>query len=145
MPLFICRWQNGDFSAVSARSRTEAIELLDEVGNAEVCELFTVKNFMVHFHLNEQVDDVDGIPVELEGFGEQMLDSLCKRLYPVYVEAVRAAVDEWLGDDLPREKVEAVLQKLNEALATERTRQWGVKEPEISDDPEAGSPSEGRT
>src|ERR1700751_1091327 len=26
MPLFICRWQNGDFSAVSAASRDEAME-----------------------------------------------------------------------------------------------------------------------
>jgi hypothetical protein len=39
MPLFICRWQNGDFSAVSASSKKDAIELLDEVGNAETCEL----------------------------------------------------------------------------------------------------------
>ena len=32
MPLFICRWQNGDFSAVSAASRKDANALLDEVG-----------------------------------------------------------------------------------------------------------------
>ena len=30
-----------------------------------------------------------------------------------------------------------MLQNLNAALAEERTRQWGAKEPEISDDPEA--------
>jgi hypothetical protein len=59
MPLFICRWQNGDFSAVSASSKRDAIELLDEVGNAEVCELFTMKNFMVHFRLKQEVDEVD--------------------------------------------------------------------------------------
>jgi hypothetical protein len=28
-----------------------------------------------------------------------------------------------------------VLQNLNAALVKERTRQWGSKEPEISDDP----------
>jgi hypothetical protein len=49
MPLFICRWQNGDFSAVSASSREEAVELLDEVGNADVAEVFTAKRFMVHW------------------------------------------------------------------------------------------------
>jgi len=32
MSLFICRWQNGDFSAVSAASREEAITLPDETG-----------------------------------------------------------------------------------------------------------------
>jgi hypothetical protein len=30
-----------------------------------------------------------------------------------------------------------VLQSLNAALGEERTRQWGAKEPNISDDPEA--------
>jgi hypothetical protein len=54
MPLYICRWQNGAFSAVSAASKTDAIALLDEVGNADVCELFTVKNFMVHFSLKQE-------------------------------------------------------------------------------------------
>ena len=38
---------------------------------------------------------------------------------------------------VPREKVDAALRSLNEALSAERTRQWGSKEPQISDDPEA--------
>jgi len=68
VPLFICRWQNGDFSAANAPSKQEAIVLLDEVGNADVCEIFTVKNFMVHFHLKQEVDDLDqSLPVGLEG------------------------------------------------------------------------------
>jgi hypothetical protein len=75
MPLYICRWKNGDFSAVSAASKTDAIELLDEVGNAEVCELFTVKKFMVHFSLKQETDEVDYfVPVELEGLGEETVD-----------------------------------------------------------------------
>ena len=59
MPLFICRWQNSDFSAASARSREEAIELLAEVGNAEICEVFAVDNFMVHFHVKAEADDFE--------------------------------------------------------------------------------------
>ena len=35
MPVYICRWPNGDFSIVSAVNKQRAIELLDEVGNAE--------------------------------------------------------------------------------------------------------------
>ena len=31
----------------------------------------------------------------------------------------------------------ATLRSMNEALIKERTRQWGSKEPQISDDPEA--------
>ena len=140
MPLFICRWQNGDFSAVSAATKTDAIAMLDEVGNAEVCELFTVKNFMVHFSLKQETDEVDDfVAVELEGFGEATEDVLCSRVYPVYFKASIAEGENWLDNDEEnsQEKVEAVLQNLNAALVKERTRQWGAKEPQISDDPEA--------
>jgi hypothetical protein len=139
MPLYICRWQNGDFSAVSASSRAEAIELLDEVGNAEVCELFAVKNFMVHFRLKEETDELsDFVPVELEGFCEGTEDMLCDRVYPVYFKAAITEGEDWPdNEEVPREKVDATLRSLNDALSTERTRQWGSKEPQISDDPEA--------
>jgi hypothetical protein len=139
MPLFICRWQNGDFSAVSARSRDDAIILLDEVGNAEEGELFTVKDFMVHFHLNDEATDLEEmIPVELEGFGEDTHDMLCDRVYPVYSQAIIRAEDGCPEDEeVPQETVDAALKDVNDALTTERWRQWGTKEPEISDDPEA--------
>src|SRR5260370_7719904 len=88
MPLFICRWQNGDCSAVSASSREEAMELLDEVGNADVAEVFTAKRFMVHFQLKKRVDSVEEpVPVDLEGFGQETYDTLCERVYPVYSKA----------------------------------------------------------
>lgn len=79
MPLFICRWQNGDFSAVSASSREEAMELLDEVGNADVAEVFTAKRFMVNFQLKKQVDE-EPVPVDFEGFGEETYDTLRERV-----------------------------------------------------------------
>ena len=139
MPLFIYRWQNGDFSAVSASSKKDAIELLDEVGNAESCELFTVKHFMVHFRLKQETDEIDDfVPVELEGFGEQTVDMLCDRVYPTYAEASMDEIDAWFDDEsVKSEKVDAALLSLNEALAKERTRQLGAQEPEISDDPDA--------
>jgi hypothetical protein len=37
MPLFLCRWPNGDCSIVLARTREDAIVELDQVGNAEDC------------------------------------------------------------------------------------------------------------
>ena len=40
-------------------------------------------------------------------------------------------------ESVQSKKVEEVLSKLNNALSAERTRQWGSKEPQISDDPEA--------
>lgn len=54
MPVFVCRWQNGDFSAVSAPSREEAVELLAEVGDARPCDVFASDNFMVHFHIKSR-------------------------------------------------------------------------------------------
>ena len=35
MPLFMCRWENGDCSFVSAPTKDAAIQYLDEIGNAE--------------------------------------------------------------------------------------------------------------
>src|SRR5215472_10389383 len=106
MPLFICRWQNGDFSAVSAASRDEAMELLDEVGNADVADVFTVRNFMVHFQLKEEADDVEElVPVELEGFGEETYDILRQRVYPVYSKASDEADEDWPATgEVPKEK-----------------------------------------
>jgi len=138
MPLFICRWQNGDFSAVSASSREEAMELLDEVGNADVAEVFTAKRFMVHFQLKKQVDSVEEpVPVDLEGFGEETYDTLCERVYPVYSKAsMRLHNDLHANDDVPKEEYDAALKVLNDALAAERMRNGDSKKPELSDDPD---------
>jgi hypothetical protein len=107
MPLYICRWQNGDFSAVSTSSRAEAIELLDEVGNAEVCELFAIKNFMVHFRLKDEADDVGEMaPIELEGFGEGTEGVLCDRVYPLYFKAAITEGENWPDhEEVPQGKV----------------------------------------
>lgn len=138
MPLFICRWQNGDFSAVNASSREEAIELLDEVGNADVAEVFTAKRFMVHFQLKKQVDNVEEpVPVDFEGFGEETYDTLCERIYPVYSKAAMKVHDQLHANaDVPKEEYEAALKVLNDAVVTERLRNWDSKQPELSDDPD---------
>src|SRR5438132_3970807 len=121
MPLFICRWQNSDFSAVSASSREEAMELLDEVGNADVADLFTAKRFMVHFQLRKEVDSLEEpVPVSFEGFGEETYDTLCERIYPVYSKAsMRVHNDLHAKVDVPKEEYDAALKVLNDALVTE--------------------------
>lgn len=138
MPLFICRWQNGDFSAVSAPSRDEAMELLDEVGNADVADLFTVKNFMVHFQLKTEADAVDEpVPVELEGFGDDTYDILCERVYPVYSKVSAKVVDDLpTSGEIPNAMRECALAKLKEAIVTERLRNMDSKKAKLSDDPD---------
>lgn len=124
MPLFICRWQNGDFSAVSARSREEAIELLAEVGNAETCPVFTVDKFMVHFHVKAEADDFEEmLPVKFGGFGEQTHRMLCERMYPAYCGAISEIdKDRPNDDDVPKDRLNAAWKLLNDALSTERNR-----------------------
>jgi hypothetical protein len=94
---------------------------------------------MVHFRLKEETDEIDDfVPVELEGFGEATEDILCARVYPAYFKAARTEGENWPDEEeVPREKVDEVLGKFNDALSTERTRQWGGRKPKISDDPEA--------
>jgi ATP-dependent exoDNAse (exonuclease V) alpha subunit len=140
MPLFICRWQNGDFSAVYAHNKEDAILKLDEVGDAELGELFTVKNFMVHFKLKENLpEDVEELlPIDLEGFGEETADDLSERVYPIYHRAVMTFDDNWSDrDHATEEQWELAEKELKEALITERRRNWGAKQPQLSTDPEA--------
>jgi hypothetical protein len=74
MSLYICRWQNGNVSAVSAALRENAILLLNEIGNAEACELFPVTDFMVHFRLKDEAGNIEGAsPVALQEIGGETL------------------------------------------------------------------------
>jgi hypothetical protein len=79
------------------------------------------------------------VPVEFEGFGEETVDTLCDRVYPDYFDASITEGENWPDEEVATpEHVTATLRSLNEALVKERTRQWGkIKEPEISNDPEA--------
>ena len=81
MPVFLCRWQNGDFSLVKAENKGEAIEFLDEVGNAEDCSVTAIRDFMAHFRLSD-----DG-EFELERFGEATHSDIMERSYAVLDKA----------------------------------------------------------
>lgn len=45
MPVFFCRWPNGDFSLVEAIGEEDAVEALDEFGNADGLQLIEVEDF----------------------------------------------------------------------------------------------------
>jgi hypothetical protein len=44
MPVYLCRWPNGDLTVVGASNKQEAIGLLDEFGNADHAEFFKLRN-----------------------------------------------------------------------------------------------------
>ena len=80
MRLYICRWENGDFSVVQAENKEHAIEMLDDVANAEGLPLYEITDFMVHFRLSDEGT------VELEGFGEEFYNYVRERVHPILGE-----------------------------------------------------------
>src|SRR3972149_6680431 len=80
MGLYLCRWENGDFSVVQAKSKEHAIEMLDEVANAEGLPLYAITDFMAHFRLSDEGT------VELEEFGEEFGDYVRERVHPILGE-----------------------------------------------------------
>ena len=111
MPVYKCRWANGDFSFVSAASQQEAIEALDEIGNAEGCPLSVVEDFMVHFHLEE-----DGT-FQLEGFGEVTEQAIWQD-YPVLDKTFDRIFEEIKDSSLTREH----MKMISVAVKQERER-----------------------
>lgn len=81
--MYLCRWPNGDFSIVSARTKDDAIELLDEWGNAEQASLTRMTDCMFDFRLTE-----DG-QIELAAIGDSTEDYI--------MEAPFAIASAWLN------------------------------------------------
>ena len=79
--MFMCRWMNGDVSFVSARTKDDAIVMLDEWDNAEGAEISQIRDFMVDFRLNDEGD------LELAEFGESCRDTILEKAYPRLLEA----------------------------------------------------------
>jgi hypothetical protein len=77
MALYLCRWGNGDFSIVQASNKEHAIEMLDEVANAEGVPLYAIKEFMVHFRLTDEGT------IELEEFGDGFSEYVLNRVHPI--------------------------------------------------------------
>jgi hypothetical protein len=114
MPLFICRWSDGDCSAVFARDIQIATKMLDEIGSVsdDKCAIFEAPHFMMHFKLCDRaVDRVnDETPIALEYCGEQFWSQLMERAYPEYYAEI-------LNDDMTVESVDKALQRERERLA----------------------------
>jgi hypothetical protein len=106
MPVFACRWPNGDVSFVSASNKEAAVEQLDEVGDASGVKLRVAPEFMVHFNLGET-----GL-LELQEFGE-VTEEFLDELYPLLHSARKETRTE-VGDP----PTEAILA----AVKAEKTR-----------------------
>jgi hypothetical protein len=99
MPIFLCRWPNGDCSIVLARNETEAVERLDEVANAEGCPMTRLESLQVHFTLTD-----DG-HLSLDRLGEATEDEIFDFCYPELERASAEGQDTAAGVLRERERV----------------------------------------
>lgn len=93
MAMYLCRWPNGEFSVVSARTRSDAIELLDEWGNAEQASLTRMSDCMFDFRLDDEGQ------IELADIGEATNDHIMRRCSPELEKALETA--EWDDTEQP--------------------------------------------
>jgi len=113
MPVYMCRWENGEVSFVSARSKRDACLLLDEFAAVEPEDLHEVENFMLGFALSD-----DG-GVVLSDLGEATRELFEEKIYPVLYQAKQKAergVEEPVKNGGP---------EIRAAVEKERTRLQG--------------------
>lgn len=115
VPLFLCRWPNGDCSVVLARDKANAIEKLDEVANAEGCPMIELSAAQVHFALTDEGRLV------LDGFGDETEREIFEFCYPELDAALAAGKDIVSAVHRERDRVNDD-QSATEAPATELGR-----------------------
>jgi hypothetical protein len=113
MPVFLCRWPNGDVSIVSARNKDDAVAALDEFDNADHANISQLKEFLADFRLNDEGR------LELNEFGEDTLDGIMKKAFPeldkTFLSAARHAPSK------------AYTVAIRQAVELERKRLWKEK------------------
>jgi hypothetical protein len=112
MAMYLCGWPNGDFSVVNARTKSDAIMMLDKWGNAEQATITRMPDCMFDFCLND-----DG-RVEVADIGEATEEFIMETCYPELQKALSAAESESAENPLN------YLERVREAVEKERHRLW---------------------
>ena len=81
--------------------------MLDEWDDADLAELMQIRNFMVDFRLTDRGE------LELQEFGEGVLDEIWERAYPVLSRAKLDAELKPSGEEMIRSAVRAEKQRLS--------------------------------
>ncbi len=113
MPLYLCRWPNGDVSVVMARNKTDAIIQLDEFDNAEYAEISRLNEFLVDFALNDEGR------LELAGIGEGTENTIMAVAFPDLEATLMSDELTDMNPDNPEYQ-----RKVLEAVEWERKRLW---------------------
>ena len=121
MPVYLCRWPNGDVSLAAGESEVEVADVLDEVDNPDGAELMQLDHAIaVHWKLGTRPGEEGTLPLRFEGMSEQLESSIYERAYPVYDEV--------------RTKSDPTVTELTEALKHEKNPIYR-KAPEPSPNP----------
>lgn len=88
MPLYLCRWPNGDCSVVQARNRRRAIIQLDEIDAPDDAELSELPEFAVTFQLGP-----DGY-LSLKQVEEETEGEIVRLAYPLVDAAWQVPDDD---------------------------------------------------
>ena len=113
MPVYMCRWENGEVSFVSARSKRDACLLLDEFAAVEPEDLHEAEDFTLGFALS---DDGGVVLSDLGGATRELFE---EKIYPVLYQAKQKAekgVEEPVKNGGP---------EIRAAVEKERTRLQG--------------------
>ena len=122
MPIYSCRWPNGDVSIAAGESEVEVADVLDEVDNSDAAELMQLDHAVaVHFKLGTRPGEEGTLPLRFEDMNEELQSSIYERAYPVYNEV--------------RTKPDPSVKELIEALKHEKNPIYR-KAPEPSSNPE---------
>ena len=126
MPLFLCRWSNGDCSVVWARNREDAIVELDQVANPDGCPITEVQTFQAHFTLTDHGELV------LDGFGEGTKEEMISLAYPLLGKALQDACADLDYDgyeSLPADRPAAIARAVEQERSRIDLGQTPTKEP----------------
>ena len=137
MPMYLCRWSNGDCSAVWAQDEQDAMLKLDEVGDAGGCAISRIPEFQVHFRLTNWGD------LELDDFGDETEPAIWRLCYPLLdqVETEIMGEREACGAD---ELTASQRERIRQVVARERERVRSDSDFEHDDDEASGLPHANR-
>jgi len=128
MAIYLCRWPNGEFSIVNAKTKGDAIEMLDEWGNAEQASLTRMTHCMFDFRLGD-----DG-EIELADIGESTRAHIMETCYPELNKAFGTAESDETGLGHSAKGRE----QSRGAVKLERTRLWDNQPPAKEAETELG-------
>lgn len=124
MPIFLCRWPDGNFSIVAARNNDEVLVQLAEFAEdffgekrsaaLKAAEISPMPSCMLHFELvppDVVTKKVDYFRVA--GFGQETWDFIIKEAYPKLSEAIAAALKIDDPETLWKLWAEAMLTEMN--------------------------------